>query len=167
MLPRTAATAFGVRISIDSPGRIRCFCTASTTLPLGSRHSLSMPEGMRRRSTWSAVQRTVATVGMPSEAASPAGDKCLLYPQSQPIQGSADPLTGTITLVVPASVLKQLSGTDAAGRPVEQPAAAGARFYDGTAFSFANTTSPAQAAQSFLYTLDSTPAMDFTLPKGR
>jgi len=103
----------------------------------------------------------------PCEAASPAGDKCLLYPQSQPIQGSADPLTGTITLVVPASVLKQLSGTDAAGRPVEQPAAAGARFYDGTAFSFANNASPTQAAQSFLYTLDSTPAMDFTLPKGR
>jgi hypothetical protein len=36
MLPRTAATAFGVRISMDSPGRMRCLATASTTLPLGS-----------------------------------------------------------------------------------------------------------------------------------
>ncbi len=36
MLPRTAATALGVRISIDSPGRMRCLATASTTLPLGN-----------------------------------------------------------------------------------------------------------------------------------
>ena len=36
MLPRTAATAFGVRISMDSPGRIRCLLTARTTLPSGS-----------------------------------------------------------------------------------------------------------------------------------
>src|SRR6267378_677215 len=36
MLPRTAAAAFGVRISMDSPGRMRCFATASTTLPSGS-----------------------------------------------------------------------------------------------------------------------------------
>ena len=32
----------------------------------GSRHSDSMPAGISRRMTWSAVQRTVATVGMPS-----------------------------------------------------------------------------------------------------
>ncbi len=36
MLPRTAATAFGVRISMDSPGRMRCLATARTTLPSGS-----------------------------------------------------------------------------------------------------------------------------------
>ena len=41
---------------------------------------------------------------------------------------------------------------------------AGARFYDGTAFSFANTTGATQDTQSFLYPLDNTPAMDFTLP---
>ena len=50
------------------------------------------------------------------------------------------------------------------GRPLEQPAAKGARFYDGTAFSFANTTGATQDTQSFLYTLDNTPAMDFLLP---
>ena len=41
--------------------------SASATVPVGSRHSLgSAPSGSSRRSIWSAVQRTVATVGMPS-----------------------------------------------------------------------------------------------------
>jgi hypothetical protein len=40
--------------------------SASTTWPLGSRHSLSIPDGSSRRITWSAVHRTVPTVGMPS-----------------------------------------------------------------------------------------------------
>jgi len=64
-------------------------------------------------------------------------------------------------------VLRQLSGTDAAGRPQEAAADAGARFYDGTAFSLVNTTSTTQAQQSFLYTLDNTPAMDFLLPAAK
>ena len=37
-------------------------------------------------------------------------------------------------------------------------------FYDGTAFSFANNAGVTQDNQSFLYTLDNTPAMDFLLP---
>src|SRR5690606_26723050 len=40
--------------------------SASTTVPVGSRQSGSVPSGSRRRRIWSAVQRTVATVGMPS-----------------------------------------------------------------------------------------------------
>ena len=43
----------------------------------------------------------------------------------------------------------------------------GSRLYDGTAFSFANTVSATQDTQSFLYTLDSTPAMDFLVPRRR
>jgi len=91
-------------------------------------------------------------------------EKCVVFPGNQPLTGSVDPLTGTIKLVVPRSYLRQLSGADASGRPLEQPAANGARFYDGTAFSFSNTTSPTQEQQTFLYTLDSTPAMDYLLP---
>jgi hypothetical protein len=94
-----------------------------------------------------------------------ASEKCQVYPQSQPIHGSVNQVTGTIVLVVPKSVLKQLSGTDADGRPVEQAAAAGARFYDGTAFSFANNAAPTPSSQSFLYTLDNTPAFDFLLKR--
>jgi hypothetical protein len=93
-----------------------------------------------------------------------ASEKCQVYPQAQAIQGSVDQRNGTITLVVPRSVLKAFTGVDAAGRPVEGAAAKGARFYDGTAFSFANNASPTQASQTFLYTLDSTPAFDFLLP---
>ena len=55
-------------------------------------------------------------------------------------QGTVDQLTGTITLTVPRTLpARSSSGADArrAGRS-RQPAAAGARFYDGTAFSFAN-----------------------------
>ncbi|OLT53065.1 hypothetical protein BJF88_01490 [Cellulosimicrobium sp. CUA-896] len=39
---------------------------ARRTRPDGSRYSSVAPSGSMRRSTWSAVQRTVATVGMPS-----------------------------------------------------------------------------------------------------
>jgi hypothetical protein len=91
-------------------------------------------------------------------------EKCVVYPGDQPLAGTVDPLTGTIKLVIPRSYLRQLSGVDADGRPLEAPAGAGARFYDGTAFSFANNAGATQQSQSFLYTLDNTPAMDFLLP---
>jgi len=42
--------------------------SASTILPVGSRQSGSPPSGTIFRSIWSAVQRTVATVGMPSRS---------------------------------------------------------------------------------------------------
>jgi hypothetical protein len=102
------------------------------------------------------------TGGSPCDSAVP-GDKCVVFPQSQPITGSVDQASGTITLTVPRSLLKQLAGADAAGRPLEAAADTGARFYDGAAFSFANTTSPTQAQQTFLYTLDSTAPYDFRL----
>jgi hypothetical protein len=106
--------------------------------------------------------------GSPCDSlANAQGEKCQVYPQATAITGSVDALSGTITLVVPKTALRQLSGADAAGRPLESPAAGGARFYDGTAFSLANTTSPTQAQQSFLATLDNTPAMDFLLPGGK
>ena len=88
----------------------------------------------------------------------------MVYPGDKPLAGTVDPATGTITLVVPRSYLRQLSGSDADGRPLETAAGAGARFYDGTAFSFANNAGATQQSQSFLYTLDNTPAMDFLLP---
>jgi hypothetical protein len=91
-------------------------------------------------------------------------EKCVVYPGDQPLAGTVDPLTGTIKLVIPRSYLRQLSGADADGRPLEAPADTGARFYDGTAFSFANNAGATQQSQSFLYTLDNTPAMDFLLP---
>jgi hypothetical protein len=97
-------------------------------------------------------------------ATSPSGEKCQVYPQAKPIFGRVDAAAGTITLTVPLEYLRQLGPNDSTGRPTEGPAAAGARFYDGTALSFANTLSPAQAQQSFLATLDNTPAFDFVLP---
>ncbi|HMC71967.1 MAG TPA: hypothetical protein VKJ07_22615, partial [Mycobacteriales bacterium] len=106
-----------------------------------------------------------ATGGTPCDGVTNAqGEKCVVYPGNQPLTGTVNQATGTITLVVPRSDLRQLAGADADGRPLEQPAAKGTRFYDGTAFSLANTTSPIQSQQTFLYTLDSTPAMDFVLP---
>ena len=106
--------------------------------------------------------------GTPCESlASAQGEKCQIYPQKTALQGKVDQLAGTITLVVPRSLLRQLSGADAAGRPQETAADTGARFYDGTAFSLVNTTSTTQAQQSFLYTLDNTPAMDFLLPAAK
>jgi hypothetical protein len=105
------------------------------------------------------------TGGTPCEGVTNAqGEKCVVYPGNQPLTGQVNQVTGTITLVVPLSYLRQLSGADTDGRPLEQPAAKGARFYDGTAFSFANNTGVTQDSQSFLYTLDSTPAFDFLMP---
>jgi hypothetical protein len=99
-------------------------------------------------------------------ATQPAGEKCEVYPQAKPIFGQVDKAAGTITLAVPLDYLRQLGPNDNSGRPTEVPAAAGARFYDGTAFSFANNLSPTQAQQTFLATLDNTPAFDFVLPGG-
>jgi hypothetical protein len=97
-------------------------------------------------------------------ATSPSGEKCQVYPQAKPIFGRVDAAAGTITLTVPLEYLRQLGPNDSTGRPTEIRAAAGARFYDGTAFSFANAVSPTQSQQSFLATLDNTPAFDFVLP---
>src|SRR3954454_25030247 len=106
-----------------------------------------------------------ATGGTPCAGVTNAqGEKCVVYPGTQPVTGKVDQAAGTITLTVPATVVRQLSGADANGRPLEQTAVKGSRLYDGTAFSFANTTGATQDTQSFLYTLDSTPAMDFLLP---
>jgi hypothetical protein len=105
------------------------------------------------------------TGAAPCAGVASAEEKCVVYPGNQPLSGKVDQLKGTITLTVPHSYLRMLAGSDADGRPLEQPAAGGARFYDGTAFSFANTTGATQDSQSFLYTLDNTPAMDFVLPQ--
>ena len=79
------------------------------------------------------------TGGSPCAGATNAqGEKCVVYPGNTAIAGSVDQAAGTITLVIPKTMLRQLSGTDADGRPLEAPAASGARFYDGTAFTFAN-----------------------------
>ena len=99
-------------------------------------------------------------------ATQPASEKCEVYPQAKPIFGQVDQAAGTITLTVPLDYLRQLGPNDDSGRPTEIAATAGARFYDGTAFSFANNLSPTQSQQTFLATLDSTPAFDFVLPGG-
>jgi hypothetical protein len=92
------------------------------------------------------------------------GGKCEIYPGNTSLTGSVNQGTGTITLVVPASVLHPLGANDAFGRPTQTAATAGARFYDGTAFSFQNA-SPDPSTQSWMTQLDNTPAFDFLLPK--
>jgi hypothetical protein len=104
------------------------------------------------------------TGSTPCAGVSSTEEKCVVYPGNQPLTGKVDQATGTIVLTVPLTYLRQLGGADANGRPIEQPAASQARFYDGTAFSFANNAGATQDAQTFLYTLDNTPAMDFLLP---
>jgi hypothetical protein len=106
-----------------------------------------------------------ATGGTPCAGVTNAqGEKCVVYPGTTPVAGKVDQAAGTITLTVPKANLRQLNGADADGRPLEQPAAKGARLYDGSAFSFANTTGLTQDTQSFLYTLDSTAPQDYLLP---
>ena len=92
------------------------------------------------------------------------GGKCEIYPGDTSISGSVNQGTGTITLVVPASVLHPLGANDQYGRPTQTTAKAGSRFYDGTAFSFRNT-SPDPSTQGWMTQLDNTPAFDFLLPR--
>jgi hypothetical protein len=92
------------------------------------------------------------------------GGRCVTYPGTTTLTGKVDQGTGTIQVNVPRALLKELAGPTGTGqRPVEQKAAPGTRFYDGTAFSLASTT-PDVGDQSFLYPADNTRAMDFLLP---
>jgi hypothetical protein len=96
-----------------------------------------------------------------------SGEKCLQYPGDQAITGKADQAAGTITLNVPGSKLKALSGPQGPGqRPKEVAAKPGDRLYDGTAFSLADVSPGGGADQSFLYPLDNAPSMDFLVPGG-
>ena len=92
------------------------------------------------------------------------GGKCEIYPGDTSITGSVNQSTGTITLVVPASLLHPLGANDAFGRPTQTVAKAGSRFYDGTAFSFKNDSAD-PSTQGWMTQLDNTPAFDFLLPK--
>jgi hypothetical protein len=93
--------------------------------------------------------------------------KCLQYPGDQPITGHADQKAGTITLDVPASKLKTLTGSQGPNqRPAEVAAKPGDREYDGTAFALADNSPTGGADQGFLYPLDNAPSMDFRVPGG-
>jgi hypothetical protein len=103
----------------------------------------------------------------PCETTGPVtNEKCVIFPQGQPIQGDVDQSTGTIRLSVPRYLLNALGPNDDSGRPTQVAATTGSRFYDASAFSLGNTVSPIQAVQSFLYPLDGTAAMDFLLGSG-
>jgi hypothetical protein len=106
-----------------------------------------------------------ATGTTPCASPAGSGEKCLLYPGDQPIQGAVDQSSGTIRLSVPRFLLRALSGsTGHRERPSETAATVGSRFYDATAWSLGNTISPVQTVQSFLYPFDNAPSMDFLLP---
>jgi hypothetical protein len=93
-----------------------------------------------------------------------SGEKCVVFPGDQPIKGKVDQQAGTITLSVPRSYLRALTGPEGPDqRPTETKATPGSRFYDATTFTFGNA-SPGQSQQSFMYPGDSTRAMDFLLP---
>jgi hypothetical protein len=93
--------------------------------------------------------------------------KCLQYPGDQPITGHVDQKAGTITLDVPASKLKTLTGSQGPNqRPAEVAAKPGDREYDGTAFALADDSPTGGADQGFLYPLDNAPSMDFRVPGG-
>jgi hypothetical protein len=91
------------------------------------------------------------------------GEKCEIYPGAKSLKGKVDQAAGTITLSVPASYLKALSGPTGNGqRPAQVPATVGSRLYDATAFTFASATPP--ELQSFMEQVDNAPAFDFSVP---
>ncbi|MGI8615134.1 MAG: hypothetical protein ACR2KL_14550, partial [Nocardioidaceae bacterium] len=102
-------------------------------------------------------------------------DKCLAFgTKGQPLKGSVNSATGVITMTVPAKfsgggrLLTALAGGEGdQQRPHLVQAVSGSRFYDASAFSFGDAslsdTAPG-TPQTYLYTLDNTPAMDFRKP---
>ena len=95
-----------------------------------------------------------------------SGEKCVLYPGIEPIQGDVDQAAGVIRMSVPRYLLRALGPPDAHGRPTEVPATNGSRIYDVTAISVGNTLSPVQSLQSFLYPLDNAPPLDYLIGSG-
>jgi hypothetical protein len=94
-------------------------------------------------------------------------EKCVVFPGDLPVKGKVDQDTGTMTLSVPRKYLRALIGsTDGHHVPKQVQAWRGSRLYDAEAFSFGNSQ-PVQQTQSFLYTLDNTPPMDFRVPGHR
>jgi uncharacterized protein DUF11 len=106
-----------------------------------------------------------STASAPCESTGPVTtEKCVIYPGDKPIQGRVNQARGLISMSIPRSYLRALSGPTGNGqRPAEVSATPGARFYDAAAWSLGNT-SPDKSFQTFLYPLDNTPAMDFLLP---
>ena len=107
-------------------------------------------------------------------APSSSSDKCLAFGvKGTPLQGSTNATTGTITMSVPPSfrsgpLLTALAGGQGPDqRPHLIQATSGSRFYDASAFTFADPsladTVPG-TPQTYLYPLDNTPAMDFQMP---
>jgi hypothetical protein len=95
------------------------------------------------------------------------GEKCLQYPGDQPLTGHADQATGTITMDVPGSRLRTLSGSEGPGqRPAQVQARPGDRLFDGTAFTLSDDSPTGGTDQTFLYPLDNAPSMDFLVPGG-
>lgn len=93
------------------------------------------------------------------------GDKCVVFPGDQPIDGKVNQKKGVIKLTIPLKYLQALKGSEADGRrPAQVHAKPGSRLYDASAYSVANVASPVQNVQAFLYPLDNTPAMDFKVP---
>lgn len=92
-----------------------------------------------------------------------SGEECTTYTSQGALTGKVDQAAGTIQIDVPLARLKALRGTDAANRPLEQPAVTGTRIYDATAFTLRNP-SAAKDTQSFLEQVDNAPAFDFLVP---
>lgn len=97
-----------------------------------------------------------------SAACASSGEECTTYTKQTDLKGKVDQAAGTIQIFVPRSLLKALRGTDAANRPLEQPAVAGTRIYDATAFTLRNPSAD-KDVQSFMEQVDNAPAFDFVL----
>jgi hypothetical protein len=106
---------------------------------------------------------------------STSSDKCLSFGVAgTTLPGSVNVAAGTITMSVPPTfsggrpLLVALAGGQGPGqRPHLVQATSGARFYDASAFTFGDTQDTngvVHETQTYLYPLDNTPAMDFTMP---
>lgn len=103
-----------------------------------------------------------------SGQADPTAEKILVWNQTTKLACAVDQAAGTIKVTAPRSVFFALHGPTGRGQvPKSELARDGDLMADGTAFSMSNSVSPSQALQSYLYPVDSTPAMDAVVGKPR
>ena len=97
----------------------------------------------------------------------PTSEKIIVWPQAKAITATVNQDAGVLQMSIPRSYLRMLAGSTGKGRvPSLRGAKSGAKFYDATVWTLANTFTPVQVRQSYLYPVDQVAAMDFVLGRG-
>ena len=102
-----------------------------------------------------------------SGQADPTAEKLIVWTQATKLDGKVNQDAGVLQLSIPASLLNAMTGSTGPGKvPSLVHPKSGTKMFDATVFTLANTFTPVQVDQSYLYPVDEVPSMDFVVGKG-